>query len=44
MGRGWMANIGVEGVCPTTAEGSNDLFCVFEIWHKSQIISNVSNI
>ena len=30
--------------CLTTAEGSNDHFHVFEIWHKNQILSNLSNI
>ena len=30
--------------CPTTAEGSNDHFHVFEIWHKNQFLSNLSNI
>ena len=30
--------------CLTTAEGSNDHFHAFEIWHKNQILSNLSNI
>ena len=30
--------------CLTTAEGSNDHFHVFEIWHKNQILPNLSNI
>ena len=30
--------------CPTTADGSNDHFCVFEIWHKNQILSKTYNI
>ena len=35
---------GVAKVLGITAEGSNDHFHVFEIWHKNQILSNLSNI
>ena len=30
--------------CLTTVGGSNDHFHVFEIWHKNQILSNLSSI
>ena len=42
----WEADAGERAsvYCPTTAEGSNDHFHVFEIWHKNQILPNLCNI